>query len=127
MGVLAYLYRFEYVLGVLQSRRAGAYHGSEIPFVFGRLPTQRVNENDLRVERAMHDCWTAFARIGKPTCADAPDWPALSRAGKGQDDKWMVFDAHPAARALEGAAVLDLLQCRLAAAPLVTPASCTAK
>jgi para-nitrobenzyl esterase len=126
MGVPAYLYRFDYVLGVLQSRRAGAYHGSEIPFVFDHLPTQRVDENDLRVERAMHDCWTAFARTGKPTCADAPGWPAFAQGGKGQDDKWMVFDAHPAARALEGAAVLDLLQCRLAAAPLITPASCSA-
>jgi para-nitrobenzyl esterase len=125
-GVPAYLYRFEYVLGVLQSRRAGAHHGSEIPFVFDRLPTQRVDENDLRVVRAMHVCWTAFARTGKPTCADAPGWPAFVQGGKGQDDKWMVFDAHPAARALEGAAVLDLLQCRLAAAPLIEPASCSA-
>jgi para-nitrobenzyl esterase len=126
-GVPAYLYRFEYVLGVLQSRRAGAYHASEIPFVFGRMPTQRVDENDQRVERAMHDCWTAFARTGKPTCADAPGWPAFAQGGKGQDDRWMVFDAHPAAHALEGAAVLDLLQCRLAEASLVAQVSCPAK
>jgi para-nitrobenzyl esterase len=126
-GAPAYLYRFEYVLGVLQSRRAGAFHGSEIPFVFGHLPTQRVDENDLRVERAMHDCWTAFARTGKPTCADAPDWPQFGQGDKGQPDKWMVFDAHPAARALEGADALDLLQCRLAEAPLTALKSCPAK
>ncbi len=126
-GAPAYLYRFEYVLGVLQARRPGAYHGSEIPFVFGRLPTQRTDENDSRVERAMHDCWVAFARTGKPTCADAADWPAYGQGGKGQDDKWMVFDAHPAARAVDGAAALDLLQCRLAGVPLVAPASCLAK
>ena len=126
-GVPAYLYRFEYVLGVLQARRAGAYHGSEIPFVFEHLPTLRVDENDLRVERAMHDCWVAFARTGKPTCADAADWPPFGQGGKGQDDKWMVFDAHPAARALEGTGALDLLQCRLAEAPLVVPASCLTK
>jgi hypothetical protein len=86
-----------------------------------------VDENDLRVKRALHDCWAAFARTSKPTCADAPGWPAFAQGGKGQDDKWMVFDAHPTARALEGAAILDLLQCRLAAAPLLTPASCPAK
>ena len=131
-GVPAYLYRFEYVLGVLQSRRPGAYHGSEVPFVFGRLPTPRTDENDLRVERALHDCWVAFARTGKPTCADAPDWPPFGQVDKGQgsqgqDNKWMVFDAHPAARALDGAAALDLLQCRLAGALLVAPASCVAK
>jgi len=123
-GAPVYLYRFEYVLGVLQSRRAGAFHGSEIPFVFGHLPTQRVDENDLRVERAMHECWTAFARTGRPTCADAADWPQF---GQGGPNKWMVFDAHPAARALEGADALDLLQCRLAEAPLTAQASCAAK
>jgi para-nitrobenzyl esterase len=131
-GAPAYLYRFEYVLGVLQARRPGAYHGSEIPFVFGRLPTQRTDENDLRVERAMHDCWVAFARTGKPTCADAPDWPPFGpvdkgRGSQGQDNKWMVFDAHPAAHVLDGGVALDLLQCRLAGAPLVAPASCPAK
>jgi para-nitrobenzyl esterase len=125
-GVPAYLYRFEYVLGVLQARRAGAYHASEIPFVFDHLPTPRVDENDLRVERAMHDCWVAFARTGKPTCGDAPDWPPFGRAGKGQGNEWMVFDSHPAARTLDGVAALDLLQCRLADAPLVASASCAA-
>ena len=122
-GAPAYLYRFEYVLGVLQARRMGAYHGSEVPFVFDHLPTQRVDENDLRVERALHDCWAAFARTGKPTCADAPDWPPFGSQG----GKWMVFDSHPVARAPEGAAVLDLLQCRLAAAPLIAQTSCPAK
>jgi carboxylesterase type B len=131
-GAPAYLYRFEYVLGVLQSRRPGAYHGSEVPFVFGRLPTQRPDENDLRVERAMHDCWVAFARTGKPTCADAPDWAAFGQGNQGQgsqgqNDRWMVFDAHPAARAVDGVAALNLLQCRLAGASLVPPDSCPAK
>jgi para-nitrobenzyl esterase len=121
-GAPAYLYRFEYVLGVLQARRTGAFHGSEIPFVFDRLPTQRLDDNDLRVTRALHGCWTAFARTGMPACADAPDWPQF-----GQGGKWMVFDSHPAPRAPEGAAVLDLLQCRLAEAPLAAQASCPAK
>ena len=71
----------------------------------------------------MHDCWVAFARTGKPTCADAADWQPFRRAG----GKWMVFDAHPAARALEGAAILDLLQCRLAEAPLLAQTSCPEK
>jgi para-nitrobenzyl esterase len=112
-GTPAYLYRFEYVLSGLQGRglqgrRAGAYHGSEIPFVFDRMPDLRVDETDLRVARALHNCWVAFARTGKPTCGDAPDWPAYSPGGK-----WMVFDAHPSARPLEDAVALDLLQCRL--------------
>jgi para-nitrobenzyl esterase len=108
-GVPAYLYRFEYVLSVLKARRAGAYHGSEIPFVFGHLPSVHADDTDLRVERAMHGCWVAFAKTGTPTCPDAPDWRAF-----GGGHRWMVFDAQPSARPVEGTAVLDLLQCRLA-------------
>ncbi|MDB6008683.1 MAG: hypothetical protein JWL65_933 [Gammaproteobacteria bacterium] len=149
-GAPAYLYRFEYVLGVLQARRTGAFHGSEVPFVFDSLPTKRVDENDLRVVRAVHGCWAAFARTGKPTCADAADWPAFGgqenqevgtkdqakkgeahantgHADGGEVNKWMVFDAHPGARPVDGTAALDLLQCRLADASLIGSSPCPPK
>src|SRR5262249_42723017 len=115
------LYRFSYVLSALQRRREGAFHGSEIPFVFDRMPEVRVDDNDSRVERALHNCRVAFARTGKPTCDDAPDWPTFSPGGK-----WMVFDAHPSARPLEDAAAFDLLQCRLADGIPLIAGSCPA-
>jgi len=121
-GSPAYLYRFEYVLSALQGRRSGAFHGSEIPFVFDNLPPIRKEVDDDRVEHALHDCWVAFARTGKPVCPDAPDWPVLS----GSDPKWMVFDAHPSARPVAGTAALDLLQCRLAD-PSLFAGACPAK
>ena len=31
-----------------------------------------VRDEDRLVGRAMNDCWVAFARSGKPDCADAP-------------------------------------------------------
>ena len=108
-GSPAYLYRFQYVLSALQGRRTGAHHGSEIPFVFDRLPPLRLDEADVRVEHAIHGCWVAFARTGKPTCAEAPGWAPF-----GADHQWMVFDAHPSTRPAEGLAALDLLQCRFA-------------
>ena len=121
-GSPAYLYRFEYVLSALRGRRSGAFHASEIPFVFDHFPPLRTDEDDGHVERAMHDCWVAFARTGKPDCADAPDWPVFA----GPDPKWMVFDAHPVARPIEAAAALDLLQCRLAD-PSLTAGACPTK
>jgi para-nitrobenzyl esterase len=120
-GSPAYLYRFEYVLGALQARRAGAYHGSEIPFVFDRMPEVRVTDDDVRVEHALHNCWVAFARTGKPACDDAPDWPTFVPGGK-----WMVFDAHPSARPVKEAAALDLLQCRLVPDIPLASGSCPA-
>ena len=110
-GSPAYLYRFDYVLSVLRKRRAGAFHGSEIPFVFDRMPEIAVSDDDARVQRALHQCWVAFAGTGKPVCDKAGDWPAFDRSGNGQ---WMVFDAHPSMRPLDGVVALDLLQCRLA-------------
>ncbi|HEY6922225.1 MAG TPA: carboxylesterase family protein [Steroidobacteraceae bacterium] len=110
-GSPAYLYRFNYVLSVLQRRRAGAFHGSEIPFVFNRMPEIPLSADDLRVEQALHGCWVAFARTGKPVCDNAKDWPTFGSTGSG---KWMVFDANPSVRPLDDVTVLDLLQCRLA-------------
>jgi len=121
-GSPAYLYRFGYVLGALQPRRAGAYHGSEIPFVFDRMPEVHLDDADARVERALHSCWVAFARTGKPACVDAPDWPIFEPGGK-----WMVFDARPSVRLLDDGAALDLLQCRLAEAIALAAGSCPAK
>jgi para-nitrobenzyl esterase len=110
-GAPAYLYRFDYVLSVLRKRRVGAFHGSEIPFVFGHMPEIPVSDDDARVQQALHQCWVAFARSGKPVCDQARDWPVFGPTGNGQ---WMVFDAHSSARPLEGVAALDLLQCRMA-------------
>ena len=123
-GSPAYLYRFEYVLSALQPRRPGAFHASEIPFVFARMPPLQVNDDDLRIARALHGCWAAFAKTGKPKCDEAPEWPTF---GPGSGNKWMVFDAHPSARALEDTAALDLLQCRLADGLPLASGSCPAK
>jgi para-nitrobenzyl esterase len=118
----AFLYRFEYVLGALRGRRSGAHHGSEVPFVFDHLPPVRsIDDTDRLLTHALHDCWVAFARIGKPDCAAAPGWPQV-----GTDQKWMVFDSHPSARAVEGGEALDLLQCRLAP-PALVGSACPAK
>jgi para-nitrobenzyl esterase len=103
-----YAYRFDYVATLLRARREGAFHGSEIPFVFersvGPLPPA---EEDRRVARALHDCWGAFARTSKPTCEEAPGWTTFDGA------HWMVIDSHPAMRPIQDSAALDLLRARL--------------
>ncbi len=107
-GTPVYLYRFEYVLEALRSRRSGARHGSEIPFVFEQWPPTRLTDEDRLVGRALHDCWVAFARSGKPDCTDAPHWMPLN----GSND-WMVFDSRPGMRPNQSKAAVDLLESRL--------------
>ncbi len=76
-GGTAYIYEFNRV-------RAGggklkAYHGAEIPYVFGThdtwLPT---GETDRQLTETMMDYWVNFARTGDPNSSGLPTWPPFS-------------------------------------------------
>jgi para-nitrobenzyl esterase len=85
-GGRAYLYLYTRVGDDSVSRRMGAYHSSEITFVFGRpAPLQPVAGHttyDARLADAMSDYWAAFAASGDP---NGP--PAL-----GKWPRWPVYD-----------------------------------
>jgi carboxylesterase type B len=85
------------------------------------MPEIPVSDDDMRVKQALHGCWAAFARTGRPMCDKAGVWPAFGPTGNGQ---WMVFDAHPSARPLDDVAALDLLQCRLGEGIPLASGSC---
>jgi len=88
-----YSYRFDWddggrLLAMDFHQLFGAAHGFEIPFVFGRfthlgdadrfLFQKRTLKDRERLSRAMSRYWASFARTGKPTCPDQPDWPHYS-------------------------------------------------
>ncbi len=98
----AWLYRFSYVLAPLQKRRAGAWHGTEVPFVFERWPIDDLAATDHRVEAAIHGAWIAFAKTGRP------GWQTLGATGQE-----MRFDADPSPRKPDDQMALDLLDSRL--------------
>jgi para-nitrobenzyl esterase len=56
--------------------KLGAYHGTEIPYVFDShdawLPTDAV---DRRLTDAVMDYWVQFARSGDPNVPGRPEWP----------------------------------------------------
>ena len=86
-GARAYVYLFTRVGDDTLSRRLGAYHSSEITFVFGRpRPLSRVAGHtayDSTLADAMSDYWVAFASSGDPNGAPAVGkWP-----------RWPVYDA----------------------------------
>ncbi len=82
-GGRAYVYLYTRVGDDSASRRMGAYHSSEITFVFGRpAPLQPVAGHtayDSTLADAMSDYWVAFATAADPNAAPAagkwPTWP----------------------------------------------------
>lgn len=58
-----------------QAATMGAYHGAELPYVFGThddwLPT---DNQDLRLGEAMMSYWLNFIRSGDPNGAGLPSW-----------------------------------------------------
>ena len=58
----------------------GAYHGTEIPYVFDMhddwLPSEDV-DHDLTA--AVMDYWVQFARVGNPNLPNHPQWPVYDR------------------------------------------------
>jgi para-nitrobenzyl esterase len=85
-GTPAYVYLYTRVGDDSASRRMGAYHSSEITFVFGRpkplQPSAGRTDYDATLADAMSDFWVAFA-----TSADPNGPPA---AGKWA--RWPVYD-----------------------------------
>lgn len=76
-GKATYVYYFSRERAGKAGMELGAYHGSEIPYIFDKhddwLPT---DETDREITGAMSRYWTAFARTGNPNAAGLSQWPA---------------------------------------------------
>ena len=79
-GAPTFMYLFSFVTPRLA--KYGAYHGMEIPFVFGTLPVvSHVAEDPdaAALCRRMQQSWVSFARSGRPVCDGVPAWARYTR------------------------------------------------
>ena len=86
-----FLYRFSRGSRDKKLAALGAWHGAEVPYVFGiadpRLSPERFNARDREISGQMMDAWTNFAKTGDPNARGLPRWPAASE----QDENYMDF------------------------------------
>jgi para-nitrobenzyl esterase len=73
-----FLYHFTYVTRAGAQLGLGAFHGSEIPFVFGNLTNPTPQERAL--SDAMMRYWVNFAKTGDPNDGALPTWLAYTLA-----------------------------------------------
>ncbi len=130
LGVASYLYFFEHRYPAQVALRLEAFHGSELPYEFGRigpdggLPKNWPKPPDDARERALSDAFmgylTSFARTGKPSARGAPAWKPHSDDGAYTELRWRAArGATSASRHLRFARRTDLAPARIRATELV--------
>jgi para-nitrobenzyl esterase len=76
----AYGYYFDHAIPWPDKPQYGAFHTSEVPYVFGTLDKlQRPwTEADRKLSATMMSYWANFAATGDPNGTGVPAWPAFS-------------------------------------------------
>ena len=82
IGGPVYRYQFTHVPDSFWMAGMGAYHGVEIPYVFGNIDKDGPSATDKRLSEAMMDYWVRFAVQGNPNAAGLPAWPVYDRAAE---------------------------------------------
>ena len=115
-GQPTYAYRFSYVASSARKTVAGAFHATEIPFVFETVRAkygEATSPEDEALAAAANAYWVAFAQTGDPNGDGRPRWPAYSE----KDDVILDFAlTGPVAKVDPWKARLDLVE-RFASAP----------
>ena len=105
-GAASYLYLFDHGYPAADSAALHAFHGSELPYVFGTpdrtpplWPKIPATPAETSLSDAMIGYWTSFARTGHPAADNAPVWQPYSTNASYMD----FTDApHPAEHLLPG-------------------------
>jgi para-nitrobenzyl esterase len=109
-GVPSYEYRFSYVAESLQGKWPGAFHASEIPYVFDTVSAKYGSDlapSDAAIAKQANEYWVNFVKTGDPNAPGLPLWPAYHAA----TDRLLDFtEKGPVSGADPWRAQLDLVE-----------------
>jgi para-nitrobenzyl esterase len=80
-GSSVYLYGFAHVVEQPLIPNLGAFHASELLFVFGAAGLASLKPDEQPLLDTMQGYWTRFARNGDPNGGSAPSWPKYAASG----------------------------------------------
>jgi para-nitrobenzyl esterase len=100
VGAPAYLYFFDHSYPAAEAHGLGAFHGIEVPYVFGLIgkpvpdawPAAPDTEAERRLQDTVIDYWTTFARTGSPGDVGGVEWPRY-----GATARYLALGAQPVA------------------------------
>jgi para-nitrobenzyl esterase len=92
-----YLYRFTHVSPFGASTGLGAFHGSELDYVFGHThrPGANYQPIDHRISDQIITMWLHFARTGDPNLMNSSEW---TRIGSNGEVSYMDFGDTPSVK-----------------------------
>lgn len=87
-----WMYSFDHVYPSAAARGLGAFHASDVFFVFGHVgpgsitlpnwPSPPQGPKDIAMSETLMDYWVAFARRGRPEADGRPTWAPFDAAGQ---------------------------------------------
>ena len=104
-----FVYHFTHVSSDPRRRMLGAFHASEIPYVFmtqDTVTTATYDDKDHELGRVMSAYWVQFAATGDPNGAGRPAWPKYDAAA----DKHIEFGDSIAVKANLRKNAVDLFE-----------------
>jgi para-nitrobenzyl esterase len=88
-GAPTYVYQFTHVLVTPLGPELGAFHGSEIPFIFGNpFYATKLTDQEKPLSKTMIGYWSRLAASGDPNGGGAFPWPKYDAA----NDQSIVLD-----------------------------------